>query len=174
MTTKLLYQFDTDTNASVFDSVVAYDGGADHVTGIGNVNPKNVLKKCNDEIRNFNDRDSFIKNQDVHNIKRQYHISDCEKDRNDAVSVDLCVEYPKEAQSHEVLNSDQQEIKLMNSLATEDLLENVRGAISRKLENISNFYKREFEEADAVLTKEMEPAIIFVVAAIVGTIVISL
>ena len=43
MTTKLLYQFDTDTTASVFDSVVAYDGGADHVTGIGNVNPKNVL-----------------------------------------------------------------------------------------------------------------------------------
>ena len=43
MTSKLLYQFDTDTTASVFDSVVAYDGGADHVTGIGNVNPKNVL-----------------------------------------------------------------------------------------------------------------------------------
>ena len=43
MTKKLLYQFDTDTTASVFDSVVAYDGGADHVTGIGSVNPKNVL-----------------------------------------------------------------------------------------------------------------------------------
>lgn len=43
MTKKLLYQFDTDTTASVFDSVVAYDGGADHVTGIGNVNSKNVL-----------------------------------------------------------------------------------------------------------------------------------
>ena len=43
MTKKLLYQFDTDTIASVFDSVVAYDGGADHVTGIGSVNPKNVL-----------------------------------------------------------------------------------------------------------------------------------
>ena len=43
MTKKLLYQFDTDSTASVFDSVVAYDGGADHVTGIGNVNPKNVL-----------------------------------------------------------------------------------------------------------------------------------
>ena len=43
MTKKLLYQFDTDATASVFDSVVAYDGGADHVTGIGNVNPKNVL-----------------------------------------------------------------------------------------------------------------------------------
>ena len=38
-----MYQFDTDTTASVFDSVVAYDGGADQVTGIGNVNPQNVL-----------------------------------------------------------------------------------------------------------------------------------
>ena len=43
MTKKLLYQFDTDTTASVFDSVVAYDGGADQVTGIGNVNAQNVL-----------------------------------------------------------------------------------------------------------------------------------
>ena len=43
MTKKLLYQFDTDITASVFDSVVAYDGGADQVTGIGNVNPQNVL-----------------------------------------------------------------------------------------------------------------------------------
>ena len=43
MTKKLLYQFDTDMTASVFDSVVAYDGGADQVTGIGNVNPQNVL-----------------------------------------------------------------------------------------------------------------------------------
>ena len=43
MTKKLLYQFDTDTTASVFDSVVAYDGGVDQVTGIGNVNPQNVL-----------------------------------------------------------------------------------------------------------------------------------
>ena len=40
MTKKLLYQFDTDTTASVFDSVVAYDGGADQVTGIGNVTHK--------------------------------------------------------------------------------------------------------------------------------------
>jgi hypothetical protein len=43
MAKKLLYQFDTDTTASVFDSVVAFDGGADQVTGIGNVNPQNVL-----------------------------------------------------------------------------------------------------------------------------------
>ena len=48
------------------------------------------------------------------------------------------------------------------------------GALSFMLENIANFYKREVEEAVTVLTKAMEPAIIFVVAAIVGTIVISL
>ena len=48
------------------------------------------------------------------------------------------------------------------------------GALSFMLENLSNFYKREVEEAVTVLTKAMEPAIIFVVAAIVGTIVISL
>ena len=48
------------------------------------------------------------------------------------------------------------------------------GDLSFMLENISNFYKREVEEAVTVLTKAMEPAIIFVVAAIVGTIVISL
>ncbi len=43
MAKKLLFQFDTDSSPSVFDTVVAYDGGADQVTGIGNVNPKNVL-----------------------------------------------------------------------------------------------------------------------------------
>ena len=48
------------------------------------------------------------------------------------------------------------------------------GALSFMLENLSNFYKREVEEAVNVLTKAMEPAVIFVVAAIVGTIVISL
>ena len=48
------------------------------------------------------------------------------------------------------------------------------GALSYMLENLSNFYKREVEEAVTVLTKAMEPAVIFVVAAIVGTIVISL
>ena len=48
------------------------------------------------------------------------------------------------------------------------------GDLSFMLENLSNFYKREVEEAVTVLTKAMEPAIIFVVAAIVGTIVISL
>jgi hypothetical protein len=31
---KLLFQFDTDTHPSVFDSVVAYDGGADYVIGL--------------------------------------------------------------------------------------------------------------------------------------------
>ncbi|GLK76787.1 MtdA bifunctional protein [Methylopila jiangsuensis] len=42
MTKKLLFQFDTDATPSVFDVVVAYDGGADHVTGYGNVTPDNV------------------------------------------------------------------------------------------------------------------------------------
>ena len=48
------------------------------------------------------------------------------------------------------------------------------GALSFMLENLSKFYKREVEEAVTVLTKAMEPTVIFVVAAIVGTIVISL
>ncbi|MDD1620990.1 MAG: NADP-dependent methylenetetrahydromethanopterin/methylenetetrahydrofolate dehydrogenase [Methylococcaceae bacterium] len=39
---KLLFQFDTDANPSVFDTVVAYDGGADHVIGHGNLTPDNV------------------------------------------------------------------------------------------------------------------------------------
>ena len=48
------------------------------------------------------------------------------------------------------------------------------GDLSFMLENLAKFYKREVEEAVTVLTKAMEPAVIFVVAAIVGTIVISL
>jgi len=39
---KLLFQFDTDTYPSVFDTVVAYDGGADHVIGHGGLTPENV------------------------------------------------------------------------------------------------------------------------------------
>lgn len=39
---KLLFQFDTDQHPAVFDSVVAYDGGADHVMGYGEVTPDNV------------------------------------------------------------------------------------------------------------------------------------
>lgn len=39
---KLLFQFDTDTHPSVFDTVVAYDGGADHVTPYGGLTPENV------------------------------------------------------------------------------------------------------------------------------------
>ena len=39
---KLLYQFDTDPLPSVFDNVVAFDGGADHVTAYGSVNAQNV------------------------------------------------------------------------------------------------------------------------------------
>lgn len=38
---KLLYHFDTDAIPSVFDSVVAYDGGADHVTQHANITPDN-------------------------------------------------------------------------------------------------------------------------------------
>ncbi len=39
---KLLFQFDTDLYPSVFDTVVAYDGGADHVTPYGGLTPENV------------------------------------------------------------------------------------------------------------------------------------
>lgn len=39
---KLLFQFDTDSFPSVFDTVVGYDGGADHVIGHGGVAPENV------------------------------------------------------------------------------------------------------------------------------------
>jgi hypothetical protein len=39
---KLLFQFDTDTHPSVFDTVVGYDGGADHVIGHGGLMPENV------------------------------------------------------------------------------------------------------------------------------------
>ncbi len=40
---KLLFQFDTDIHPSSFDTVVAYDGGADHVVRYGGLNPTNVL-----------------------------------------------------------------------------------------------------------------------------------
>src|SRR4030042_5676496 len=39
---KLLLLFDTAPYASVFDTVVAYDGGADRVAGYANVTPDNV------------------------------------------------------------------------------------------------------------------------------------
>lgn len=39
---KLLFQFDTDPHPSVFDTVVAYDGGADQVIGHANLTPDNV------------------------------------------------------------------------------------------------------------------------------------
>lgn len=42
MTKKLLFLFDTDPVASVFDTVVGYDGGADHIIGYGGVTPENV------------------------------------------------------------------------------------------------------------------------------------
>lgn len=39
---KLLFLFDTDPFVSVFDTVVAYDGGADRVAGYANVTPDSV------------------------------------------------------------------------------------------------------------------------------------
>jgi hypothetical protein len=39
---KLLFLFDTDPHPSVFDTVVAYDGGADAVSGYANVTTDNV------------------------------------------------------------------------------------------------------------------------------------
>ncbi|HUI21006.1 MAG TPA: NADP-dependent methylenetetrahydromethanopterin/methylenetetrahydrofolate dehydrogenase [Methylocella sp.] len=41
MTKKLLFLLDTDSAPSVFDTVVGYDGGADHVIGYGGVTPEN-------------------------------------------------------------------------------------------------------------------------------------
>lgn len=42
MAAKLLFHLDTDPYPSVFDTVVAYDGGADHVQGYGGMTPENV------------------------------------------------------------------------------------------------------------------------------------
>ena len=39
---KLLYQLDTDPIPSVFDNVVCYDGGADHITALGGINLQNI------------------------------------------------------------------------------------------------------------------------------------
>ncbi|MDP2902231.1 MAG: NADP-dependent methylenetetrahydromethanopterin/methylenetetrahydrofolate dehydrogenase [Methylovulum sp.] len=39
---KLLFQFDTDLHPSVFDTVVGYDGGADHVIGYGGLTPGTI------------------------------------------------------------------------------------------------------------------------------------
>jgi hypothetical protein len=39
---KLLFQFDTDPHPSVFDTVVGYDGGADHVIVHGGLTPETV------------------------------------------------------------------------------------------------------------------------------------
>ena len=48
------------------------------------------------------------------------------------------------------------------------------GQLSFLLENLAKFYKRELEMAVTSLTKAMEPLVIIVVAAIVGTIVVAL
>src|ERR1700678_2760903 len=42
MPKKLLYQFDTDPWPAVFDNVVGYDGGADHIGAYGGVTAANV------------------------------------------------------------------------------------------------------------------------------------
>ena len=42
MTKKLLFLLDTDSAPSVFDTVVGYDGGADHIIGYGGVTPESV------------------------------------------------------------------------------------------------------------------------------------
>jgi len=39
---RLLFQLDTDPHPSVFDTVVGYDGGADHVIGHGGLTPETV------------------------------------------------------------------------------------------------------------------------------------
>ena len=39
---KLLFQFDTDALPSLFDNVVGYDGGADHISAYGGVTADNV------------------------------------------------------------------------------------------------------------------------------------
>ncbi len=39
---KLLFQLDTDPHAAVFDTVVGFDGGADHVIGHGGCAPDNI------------------------------------------------------------------------------------------------------------------------------------
>lgn len=39
---KLLFQFDTDLNPSVFDAIVGYDGDADHVISYGGLTPDNI------------------------------------------------------------------------------------------------------------------------------------
>ncbi len=41
---KLLFQLDTDAVPNTFDTVVAYDGGADHVTALGGITPDKVAK----------------------------------------------------------------------------------------------------------------------------------
>ena len=39
---KLLFQLDTDPIPNTFDTVVAYDGGADHVSTRGSIKPSTV------------------------------------------------------------------------------------------------------------------------------------
>jgi methylenetetrahydrofolate/methylenetetrahydromethanopterin dehydrogenase (NADP+) len=47
---KLLFQLDTDPIPNTFDTVVAYDGGADHVIVHGGITPKNVTRMADGAI----------------------------------------------------------------------------------------------------------------------------
>jgi hypothetical protein len=47
---KLLFLLDTDPIPNTFDTVVAYDGGVDHVTDHGGVTPENVAKMVDGAI----------------------------------------------------------------------------------------------------------------------------
>ena len=68
---KLLFQFDTDKYPSVFDTVVAYDGGADHVIGHGGLTADNVAALVDGTIFTRAPKDKkntaiFIGGSDMH------------------------------------------------------------------------------------------------------------
>lgn len=68
---KLLFQFDTDKYPSVFDTVVAYDGGADHVIGHGGLTAENIAALVDGTIFTRAPKDKkntaiFIGGSDMH------------------------------------------------------------------------------------------------------------
>ena len=68
---KLLFQFDTDKYPSVFDTVVAYDGGADHVIGHGGLTADNIAALVDGTIFTRAPKDKkntaiFIGGSDMH------------------------------------------------------------------------------------------------------------
>ena len=66
--------------------------------------------------------------------------------------------------------------QVVNYIATKDTYRTNKFSVQKniELEKKGIISKREVEESVSILTRLMEPAVIFVVAAIVGTIVISL